>query len=161
MLSLDLRIIDLKRSAWDKKKSKPMENIYAFAKDGKKYVEYSIHRPEHHVTFCRYSLKSDPPLRELNDWRVQWGYTPVLVDDFDYAVDGLEPTADGKFIFKDLILVKTQLIRYIEKRELADKMFQAQRKASMEGLTETQENVPRDMTVTDEMIAQWTGKDSK
>ena len=160
MLSSQVKIYDLKRSVWDKEKSKPMENIYAFAEDGKKYIEYSAHRPEHHVTWCRYSPLSNPPLRELNEWRVKWGYEPVLVDDYDYAAD-IVPTADGKFVFGDLILVKTQLIRYIEKREEAGKMFEAQRKASLEGLSESQDYAPKDMTVTDEMIAQWTGKDSK
>lgn len=159
MLSLDLRIIDLNRSDWDKKKSKPMENIYAFSEDGKKYIEYSTHRPEHHVTWCRYSPNSNPPLREMNEWRVKWGYQPVLVDDYDYAVDGLTPTADGQFIFGDLILVKTNLINYIEKREAADKMFEAQRKSS--ALESFKETVPKDMQISDAMIAQWTGKDTE
>lgn len=157
MLSKDIKFIDLTKSDWDREKSDPENGIYVFAEGGKAYLEYSHGLlPPHHVTWCRYAPESKPPLRDLHEWRINWGYEPVKVDDYDYIPEGVPPNSDGWFVFSDLVLVKTDLIKYVEKREQELALAKAQR--ANKPIDGFQDSLPAQSTITDDMIAEITGK---
>lgn len=114
----DIKVIDLRFSEWDKKKSNPKEGSYEFSK--KVYVDFKgikEARPDVWFTWCRYDSVNN--YRELREWKIMWGYTPVKRDTDPYWPESIPPDSNGNYVFGDLILVKCRLIDYL-KRQLED-----------------------------------------
>ncbi len=114
----DIKVIDLRFSEVDKKKSNPKEGSYEFKK--KVYVDFKGNkeaRPDVWFTWCRYDPVNN--YRELRVWKIMWGYTPVNIDTDPYWPESVPPDASGNYVFGDLILVKCRLIDYL-KRQLED-----------------------------------------
>lgn len=130
MLVHEVKVIDLSKSVWDKEHADPMKGEYGFTK--KAYINYESPDsvPRHHVAWCRYEPRNN--YRELNEWKIKWGYTPVKADDFDYVAEGIPPNGTGYFVLGDLILVKTELIIYLRQR--AKDIEISQRMAKGKGL---------------------------
>ena len=114
----DIKLIDMRFSIWDKKKSDPKEGSYEF--DKKVYVDFMGNkeaRPDVWFTWCRYDPSNN--YRELREWKIMWGYTPVNIDTDPYWPESVPPDVNGNYVFGDLILVKCRLIDYL-KRQLED-----------------------------------------
>ncbi len=114
----DIKVIDLRFSEVDKKKSNPKEGSYEFKK--KVYVDFKGNkeaRPNYWFTWCRYDPVNN--YRELREWKIMWGYTPVNIDTDPYWPESVPPDVNGNYVFGDLILVKCRLIDYL-KRQLED-----------------------------------------
>lgn len=112
----DIKIVDLRFSEWDKKKSDPKDGDYEFTK--KVYIDmYGTKetRPPWYFTWCRYEPTSKPPYREFRDWKYS-GYSAVNVDEDDYWPEPLAPDNNGNYVFMDVILVKRPLIDELKYR---------------------------------------------
>jgi hypothetical protein len=105
-------IVDLRRSAWDKKTSDPATGNYNFTKIA--YVPTKGTADcEHELTWSRYSEVNG--YRELHGHRAE-GYVPVLVSDGLYFPRGAHPNAAGMWQFEDVVLIMRPKIMELEKR---------------------------------------------
>jgi hypothetical protein len=109
----DIRFIDLRNSDWDEKQSDPAKGAYQFGK--KVYLKYRDNS-NFHYAWCRYDGRSIPPYADLWDWKTQWGYTPVEAGKDEVWPEGMPPNENGQYVLGDLILVKTPMKNYLEKR---------------------------------------------
>lgn len=145
----DIRIIDLKKSAFDAKLSKPDEGEYVFL--DKKYIQGN-HSENSFFSWCRYEPRNG--YRELNEWRIKFGYLPVRVADKDFVPDGVPKNAEGHFVYGDLILVKCPLIEELKRRAEAEDMSKGAAKAKIRGFGEQMKredaSIPQGMI--DEML---------
>ena len=110
-----VKIVNLKASTIDKEKSDPKDNYYEFKK--KAYIDYSgkkSPRPQHYVTWCRDTS------HDLAMWRAQFGFVPVNPEDGLYWPEGASVGAGNRYVFGDVVLVQTDLIRHL-RRKLAEK----------------------------------------
>ena len=117
-----IKIVDLRegRSVWDKAKSKPKKGQYEIEK--KVYVDRrSYHQPgrsDKWFSWCRYT----PDEREMNEWKMAWGYEPVVAGKDDYWPEPLTPNASGWYILGDVVLMACPLVNYLQKRKLEEEM---------------------------------------
>lgn len=142
------RIVDLRRSEWDKDSSDRHNGIYHFTK--KVYVKRSDYddaatRPDYVFQLVGYDDKD--PQSGFNYWNMSYGAEAVTEKD-DYWPEVIrKPDANGHYKFKDSILVKIPLEAWIDKvsgdRKRYDKSaqnlhksFQDQAKAAGAGVPE-------------------------
>lgn len=110
-----IKIVDLRFSKWDKETSDPSDGRYEFSE--KEYIDYhgkTKARPDWHFSWCRYDSRNN--YRELRDWRIMWGYTPVKLDKDPYWPEPVPPDESGNYVLGDLILVKRRLIDELKDR---------------------------------------------
>lgn len=102
----DLRIVDLKRSVIDEKKSDPKKNRYVFIK---KHVADKETFAAENIWFswCLY-IPKEAGGEMYEGWRLD-GWEPVRRGEDPYYVEGATPHADGYWTFKDVILMKCTL----------------------------------------------------
>jgi len=113
----DHPIIDLNQSKWDKSKSDPKNGQYAFTE--RKTIDYRGNRaarPPYQFAWCPLTPDTRPPNRELNRWRMLWGYSLVKVED-PYWPMGVVPDAEGKYVLGDVVLVKTDIMNHLKRRK--------------------------------------------
>ena len=109
----DYKLVDLRRSKIDKKRSDPKKGIFKFEPNGKVYVSWRTEafRPPHHVKWNR----NEP--YAISRWEIKWGYSNVTTED-PYWPEGLKPNEEGHDVYQtDMILVKCPLENYVEKRK--------------------------------------------
>ncbi len=113
----DHPIIDLRQSKWDKATSVPKDGQYVFTE--RRTIDYrgnKAARPEYQFAWCPLQPFTKPPNRELERWKMLWGYSLVTVND-PYWPMGIVPDAEGKYVLGDVVLVKTALANYLKKRK--------------------------------------------
>lgn len=113
----DHPIIDLTQSDWDKTKSDRKAGRYVFKT--RNVIDYrgaKSARPPFEFSWVPLQPWTYPPNRELERWRMSWGYTLVTVED-PYWPLGIIPDAEGKYVLGDCVLVKTTLENYLKKRK--------------------------------------------
>ena len=115
------KIIDLKRSDWDKKKSDPSKGQYVFFRKvyykNRDFREGYIHPFK--LKWCKYSEHDYPrPFYSFHKWQKLYKATAVVPGD-DYWPEDFAPDAEGKYIDMDLMLVKIPIEVHMEHRKRA------------------------------------------
>jgi hypothetical protein len=125
----DLKIVDLKRSVWDKDKSEPTKGRYKFTKKvylkNKDYDDRAV-RPRWVFIWNRWEKNND--YLEFKEWESYYDAEAVKVGD-DFWPEPLTPKADGSYQFKDAILMKIPLMVWLKKKAEDSARYDQQRKA--------------------------------
>jgi len=113
--------VDLKRSEWDREKSKPENGEYHFTNvvyyKSKDFKEGYIHPFK--LKWCKYSEQDYPrPFASFHKWQNEFKATLLVVGD-DYWPETLIPDADGKYILSDIVAVKIPIEVHLEHRKRA------------------------------------------
>jgi len=101
--------IDLRRSEWDKERSRPKDGIYYWTKkvylNSRDYKDDNT-RPNFKYRWVAFDEKDD--FVNFNHWRMEYQATPVDYKDAATEVypEPLVPTVDGNYRWKDMILMK-------------------------------------------------------
>jgi len=128
----EIKIVDLKRSQLDEKKSSKSKGIYAFVPGGKKYVNRdSLVADNVFFSWCQYNERDG--FRMLNEWRVKYGYEPVKNGEDPYWPEGALMNPEGYWTYGDLVLVRAPLDREMARRERDVKIAGADKKPSEAG----------------------------
>lgn len=124
-----IKIVDLRHSTWDREKSNPEEGQYDIT--DKQYVDYDTkaRRPQYYFLWVRYNPADG--LRTVRDYKIQWGFNYVTIDD-PFWPEGV-PLTEGKYLFGDVVLMKCQLITELRRREVAKQMSEAQSMTAFRG----------------------------
>lgn len=125
----DFKIVDLKRSVWDKEKSDPTKGKYKFTK--KVYLKSSDYddktiRPRYVMIWNRWDKIND--YLEFKEWEQFYDAEAVKVGD-DFWPEPLTPKADGTYQWKDAILMKVPLLVWLRKKAEDSARYDTQRKA--------------------------------
>jgi len=114
-------IVDLKRSEWDREKSKPENGDYIFttkvyyknADFGKGYIH------PYKIKWCKYSEQDYPrPFATLHKWKLEFKAEILTLGD-DYWPEGHVPDAEGKYVEGDLVCVKIPIAEHMKTRKAA------------------------------------------
>ena len=108
-----IKIVDLKQSRVDWKKSDPEKGRYVFEPNGKKYIDYnsdSSALPAHKVQFCRNTPN------DIDQWKYQLDYDLVRWQDKLYWPEGIVPNGEGYYTFGDVILMQCPALIYAERK---------------------------------------------
>lgn len=126
----DVKVVDLKHSAWDAKESCPKKGHYVFS--DKKYVNYTdrARRPDYFLTWERWDPRNG--YREYNDSRVKYGASHVLSTEKEFWPEGVPPDGENKYVFGDAVLIKYPLIVELKRRAFARDMANRGAKAKMD-----------------------------
>lgn len=153
MFLSEIKIIDLKRSEWDKTKSKPAKGKYVFAKGGKVYTDKPMADTTGGLDFGYKFKWGHNTAKDISTWKIRDGFELVTAKD-PYLPE--EPTAldaEGKFVFGDAVLMKISLRKYAEKQMLAQAKSD---KAVASRLKEFQATLAaKGVEASDEFIGDW------
>jgi len=111
MVLHDIKIIDVKRSDFDKEKSDPAKGKYTW----KKKVFISYKSPETRPPF-KFQWNRNHEWA-IADWQNKWPGCSFVEPQDNYVPAGLTPNADNHYIFKDVVLMKIPIMEYIEQRK--------------------------------------------
>jgi hypothetical protein len=125
----DFKIVDLKRSIWDKVKSDTSKGKYKFTK--KVYLKNADYddkaiRPRWVFIWNRWEKAND--YLEFKEWESYYDAEAVKAGD-DFWPEPLTPKADGTYQFKDAILMKIPLMVWLKKKSEDSARYDQQRKA--------------------------------
>lgn len=114
----DFKIVDLRRSVWDRESSDLGRGKYRFS--AKHYLKNSDYdeekvRPDHVLTWVRYDKVND--FIELRMWENQLSAEVVKAGDMLYWPEPLAPKPDGSYVWQDAILVQVPLDVWLTKRK--------------------------------------------
>lgn len=119
-----IKIVDLRHSELDLPENKNdagkvkalMFETGEFAFKKKVYINFfdKGRRPPYWFTWCRYSPNNN--YRDLYEWKVEWGYTPVNRDTDPFWPEPVAPNAEGNYVRGDLILVKIPLADHLKRK---------------------------------------------
>ena len=119
-------IVDLRKSAWDKKTSDPDNGVYVFTKTVKVPMRNRADC-EHDLTWSRYDASNG--YRELNAHRAE-GFLPVLVNQQLYFPMGAYKNPAGLWQYEDVVLMMRPMILFLQSRkEAVDTSRQAAQQA--------------------------------
>lgn len=124
----EIRTIDLSKSVIDPKMSDPDKGKYVFLK--KVYTTGQNSSDHYHFGWCRYEPRNG--YRELREWEVKFGYTPVTNKVDPYYPEGMTPNAEGHYVYGDLIRVKCPLISHLEAMEANEKLSRGAAKGKID-----------------------------
>ena len=109
----DCRIVDLKRSKIDEKKSDPKKNRYVFLE--KRFVNRTTFAEDNiWFSWCHYNVKDG--LLTFEGWKLD-GWEPVIKGEDPYVVEGAHPNEDGYWQFKDVVLMKCRFEEEVARRD--------------------------------------------
>lgn len=111
MVLSDIKIIDVKRSVYDKEKSDPAKGKFVWQK--KVFIDYKS--PENRPKF-KFSWNRNHEWA-VGDWQNKWPGCTFVEPQDNYVPAGLSPNADNHYIFKDAVLMKIPIQEYIEQRK--------------------------------------------
>jgi hypothetical protein len=125
---LKRRMVDLRRSEYDKDRSTPKDGQYVWTK--KVYLRFDDYkddntRPQFKYRWVAFDEKDD--FMRYNHWRMKYDATPVDYKDAATEIypEPLVPTAEGHYRFMDMILMKIpigiEVDRIIDNRGQYDK----------------------------------------
>jgi len=127
MFLTDIKIVDMKHSKWDKQKSNPDKGEYVFT--NKKYVDYN----DTGRKLDYFWQWGDVEPGELNRWKYAWNYSEVRAEDNLFWPEGIAPDADGRYVFRDAILLKIKVKDYAAKRKPEIEQSERATRAMFEG----------------------------
>ena len=128
----DIKIVDLKRSELDKEQSKPKDGKFVFKPGGKKYVDKASKIADNvWFSWCQYTPRDGYQM--LNEWRVMYGYEPVVCGVDPYWPDGAVKNAESYWQYGDLVFVRVPLDREMERRAMDIKIAGADKKRGEAG----------------------------
>lgn len=104
------KIIEVKKSKYDKEKSRPEKGEYVWIE--KKYMDQRLFDAEKKWKF---TWRKNSPRAISYDKSVH-GYEPVKISE-PYVPEAAVPNSDGNWEFGDLIFSKINLMRYLKQRE--------------------------------------------
>jgi len=137
---LKKRMVDLRRSEYDKERSSPKDGKYVWTK--KVYLKFSDYkddnaRPNFKYRWVAYDSNND--FTQFNHWRMNYEATPVDYKDPSTEIypEPLVPNAEGHYRYMDMILMKIPIAvevdrivdnrqRYDKAREGLDKKFKSE-----------------------------------
>jgi len=117
----------MKHSKWDKQKSNPDKGEYVFT--DKKYVSYD----DKSRKLDYFWQWGDVEPSELARWKYAWNYSEVRKDDNLFWPEGIAPDADGRYVFRDAILLKITIQDYAAKRKPEIEQSERATRAMLEG----------------------------
>jgi len=128
LAELKKRMVDLRRSEWDKERSSPKDGKYIWTK--KVYLQTKDYRddmtrPNFKYRWVAYDSKDD--FASFQHWSMNYGATPVHFADEATEVypEPLVPNAEGHYRFMDMILMKmpteNEVKRIVDNRKQFDK----------------------------------------
>lgn len=138
-------MVDLRRSEWDKERSDPKTGKYFFTNGKKVYLTFNDYkdsqtRPNFAYRWVAYDEKND--FRNFMSWQQNLQAEVARYDDplVEVWPEPLVPDAEGKYKYKDLVLMRIPLEvwvnkieedrgRYDKAREGLDKKFKAECKS--------------------------------
>jgi hypothetical protein len=131
---MDIRIVDLDNSVYDKETSNPKKGEYVFS--SKRYVTYKGDgpRPNWFFTWERYEPTNG--YREVSAAKAN-RFTFVNVDADKYWPEGVAPDAEGKYVFGDAVLMKCPLVDELERRFKNQELSKNGGKQGMESFSNT------------------------
>jgi hypothetical protein len=109
----DVKIIDLSQSEWDKKASNPKNGEYVFTVKKFCPINYSTDK-KWFFSWAHYDPRDQ--LKSCRDWQVQYNYSFVTLDD-PFWPEGLPPNAEGRYVFRDAVLMKRPLVEELKDRK--------------------------------------------
>lgn len=115
---LDFKIIDLKRSKFDRAKADTAKGKYFFSE--KHYLKNSDYdnepaiRPAHVITWVRFDKAND--FIEMKMWESQFSAEAVHSKDLLYWPEPLTPKPDDTYVWQDAILMQVPLDIWLQKR---------------------------------------------
>jgi len=114
-----MKLVDLKRSIVDEKKSDLKKGKYAFMSktylSRADFLDASLGLNEYY-TWVLYEPREN--YRTVETYRYSWGFEIVTVGD-RMCPEGISPDAENKYVFKDVVLMKCPLVNWLRKT-LAD-----------------------------------------
>jgi len=111
MVLHDIKIIDVKRSEFDKEKSDPAKGKFVW----KKKVFISYKSPETRPHF-KFSWNRNHEWA-IADWQNKWPGCSFVEPQDNYVPIGLTPNADNHYTFKDVVLMKIPIEEYVNQRK--------------------------------------------
>jgi len=128
----EIKIVDLKRSEVDKDKSNPEKGEYVFKPGGKKYINKEAKIADNSwFSWCQYNPRDG--FRMLNEWKVRYGYEPVICGKDPYWPEGAMRNSEYHWQYGDLILVRAPLDREMARRAMDIKIAGADKKKGEAG----------------------------
>ena len=125
---LNRHMVDLRRSKWDKERSKPDKGIYFFEPNGKVYLRFddykdSATRPNFAYRWVAYHKHDD--FKSMRTWAFKWGAEPVKASDplTEVWPESLAPDTEGNYHYEDLILMRIPTERWADKLETDAKYY--------------------------------------
>lgn len=140
LADLKKRMVDLRRSEYDKERSSPKDGKYVWTK--KVYLQFSDYkddntRPNFKYRWVAYDSNND--FAQFNHWRMNYEATPVDYKEPSTEIypEPLVPNAEGHYRYMDMILMKIPIAvevdrivdnrqRYDKAREGLDKKFKSE-----------------------------------
>jgi len=128
LADLKKRMVDLRRSEYNKDVSSPKDGKYTWVK--KVYLKFSDYkddntRPTFKYRWVAYDSKDD--FASFNHWRMHYEATPVDYKDPSVEIypEPLVPNAEGHYHYMDMILMKipiaVEVDRIVDNRKQYDK----------------------------------------
>ena len=140
LADLKKRVVDLRRSEYDKERSSPKDGRYYWTK--KVYLKLSDYRDDNTRPNFKYrwvAYDSNNDFAQFNHWRMNYDATPVDYKDLATEIypEPLVPDAEGHYRFMDMILMKMPTnvevkkvidnrAQYDKARENLDKKFKSE-----------------------------------
>lgn len=148
-----VKVIDLRHSVWDEKKSNRKKGDYVITK--KAYARDLYHGPMRSPWWFRW-IRNEPNnrFREVRDAKIE-GYTFVTLDD-PYWPEGVSPDEayEGHYTFGDVILMKRPLLDELRARKHARDLSDGQAMAKREQFNEQMRDQGAALTNKDDDLLQ-------
>lgn len=150
---LDFKIVDLKRSKFDRAKADPVKGRYYFS--DKHYLKNSDYndidvRPAHVLTWVRFDKTND--FIEMKMWESQWSAEAVHSKDMLYWPEPLTPRPDDTYVWQDAILMQVPLDVWLQKRREDKERYDRESKRNKEEFKEIAKNSGAEIEMDDEVI---------
>ena len=116
-----VKIIDLNRSEWNKKTSKPDEGVYDFTKKAFVNNDKKESRTDWHFEWVRWHANNN--YREFYEYKTRCGADFVKPGVDPFIPDGVPPDGDGHYLFmNDVVLIKYPLLTWLRKQKESSEM---------------------------------------
>lgn len=124
LADLKKQLVDLRRSEYDKDRSKPEDGQYVWKK--KVYLRHDDYkddqtRPE--WVYRWVAFDEDEDFRNFNHWKQSYFAEVVDYKTAEVYPEPLVPTAEGHYRWMDMILMKVPLVAHMERVEADRKRF--------------------------------------
>ena len=149
----DFKIVDLRRSKFDREKADPVKGKYYFSE--KHYLKNSDYndtaaRPDHVLTWVRFDKVND--FIEMKMWESQYSAEAVKAGDKLYWPEPLTPKADGSYVWQDAILMQVPLDVWLQKRREDKERYEAEAKRNKAEFSEAARAAGADIELDDDVI---------
>lgn len=150
---LDFKIIDLKRSKFDRAKVDTVKGKYYFSE--KHYLKNSDYndidvRPDHVLTWVRFDKSND--FIEMKMWESQFSAETVKSKDMLYWPEPLTPKPDDTYVWQDAILMQVPLDVWLQKRKEDKERYDRESSRNRDEFKEIAKNSGAEIDMDDDVI---------